>query len=258
MFKLSFIVLLIFSNLAAFASGLRPGVYDGQASDIKMFVRDLPGRDGSFLALIIRNGKQAVPYLVDEFATGRYGFIPLYNQKNLIGASNYTPSLTASVVVEGQKLRINVAPNPGNSVGFNVAEVFRSTNERLPWLQLKAATYSYDGGNRTGSKSTTLSPADTNREAQLTISAGNLAGSYVLREVRPGMHLAFKSTLTTTGVEVVEESRHIVVFLRGCFSRLDKMIFIDTTNWSMREFTEEGCGLFNRSCGNNSNGSDKE
>ncbi len=244
MIKKLIVLALALMSFAALASGLRPGVYDGQATDIKMFVQNLPGREGSFLALIIRDGKQAVPYLVDEFAAGRYGFIPLYNQKNLIGASNYTPSLTASVIAEGSKLRINVAPNPGNSVGFNVAEVFRSTNETSPWLALKPATYSYDGGNRTGSRSTTLSPLDSNREAQLTISAGNLAGSYVLREVRPGMHLAFKSTLTTTGVEVVEESRHIVVFLRGCFSRHDKMVFIDTTNWSMREFTEAGRGFF--------------
>jgi hypothetical protein len=221
------------ANSNTLTRGLRAGVYDGQSRDIKMFVRDLPGRDGSFLALIIKDGAKAVPYLVDEFAVGRYGFIPLYNQNNLIGASNYTPSLTASVIVDGSSLRINMAPNPGNNIGFNIAEVFKSTKEKMPWLPNTPGTYSYKGAR----KSTTLSPPDANRESQLTISAGNMAGSYVLREVRPGMHLAFKSTLTTTGVEVVEESRYVVVFLRGCFSWSDKMVFIDTSNWSMKEFT---------------------
>lgn len=232
MFK--FFILLIIMQVSAMAQTLSPGVYDGRSSDLKMFVRTLPGREGSFLALIIRNGKQAVPYLVDEFATGRYGFIPLYNQKNLIGANNYTPSLTASVVADSRNnLQINIAPNPGNNVGFNVAEVFKSTRETSPWLPVMPGNYSYKNNRR----STTLSPNDGSRESQLSVATGPMAGTYVLREVRPGMHLAFKSTLTTTGIEVVEESRHIVVFLRGCFARSDKMVFIDTSNWSMQDFS---------------------
>ena len=231
---IKFFVLLLVLQVSAFAQTLRPGVYDGRSSDLKMFVRTLPGREGSFLALIIRDGKQAVPYLVDEFAAGRYGFIPLYNQKNLIGANNYTPSLTATVIADNRNnLQINVAPNPGNNVGFNVAEVFKSTKETSPWLPVLPGNYSYKGNRR----STTLSPNDGSRESQLSIAAGPMAGSYVLREVRPGMHLAFKSTLTTTGIEVVEESRHIVVFLKGCFSWSEKMVFIDTANWSMIDFT---------------------
>lgn len=229
-----FFILLVVLQVSAFAQSLRPGVYDGNSRDHKMFLRALPGREGSFLALIIRNGKQAVPYLVDEFATGRYGFVPLYNQKNLIGATNYTPSLTATVIADTRsRLQINVAPNPGNNVGFNVAEVFKSTDETSPWLPVMPGNYSYKDNRR----STTLSPNDGSRESQLSVASGPLAGTYVLREVRPGMHLAFKSTLTTTGIEVVEESQHIVVFLRGCWARHDKMVFISTSNWSMTEFS---------------------
>jgi len=231
---LRFIILLFVLQVSAFAQTLRPGVYDGKSRNHKMFIRTLPGREGSFLALIIRNGSQAVPYLVDEFAVGRYGFIPLHNQKNLIGATNYTPSLTASVIADARgNLQISVAPNPGNNVGFNVAEVFKSTNQTSPWLPVMPGNYSYAGNRR----STTLSPNDGSRESQLSIASGPMAGSYVLREVRPGMHLAFKSTLTTTGIEVVEESQHIVVFIRGAWARSDKMIFISTNNWSMTEFS---------------------
>ncbi len=231
-------------HTAAFAQTLRPGVYRGP-DDHRLFLQELPGRDGSFLGLIVKDGRQAVPYLVDEFATGRYGLIPLYNQRNLIGASNYTPSLTASVVSERNGLRVNVAPNPGNNTGFNLALAFTSTNERTPWLASQPGNYTYSSvtgsGNRrrstTHRRAATLGPQDRARESQLTITDGDLAGSYILREVRPGMHLAFRSNLSTTGVEVVEESRWVVVFLRGCLGWSSKMVFIDTSNWNLRDFT---------------------
>lgn len=233
MFKL--ILCLALLQTAAFAQSLRPGVYKGTKSDVRMFLQAMPGRDGSFLGLIVKNGDNAVPYLVDEFATARYGFIPLYNQKNLIGASNYTPSLTASLVSSRKGLQINVAPNPGNNIGFSEAMSFKSTSESSPWLSSRPGVYSYSESRK--KYSATLSPQDGNRESQLTINGGSMAGSYVLREVRPGMHLAFKSTLSTTGVEVVEESRWVVVFLKGCFGWSNNMVFIDTNNrWTMKEF----------------------
>ena len=236
MFK-ALIVLLVL-QVSAYAQSLRPGVYRGADDDIRLFLRTIPGREGSFLGLIVKNGNQAVPYLVDEFATGRYGLIPLYNQKNLIGATNYTPSLTASVVADGNNLRVSVAPNPGNTVGFNIAQVFRSTNQEVPWINSLPGTYSYRSNRTNHRRSTTLSPADAARESQLTIAEGDMAGTYVLREVRPGMHLAFKSTLSMTGVEVVEESQWVVVFLKGCFGWSDQMVFINTAgNWAMRAFT---------------------
>ena len=230
---LKFILCFVLLTTAAFAQTLRPGVYRGTDDNVRLFLQALPGRDGSFLGLIVKNGNTAVPYLVDEFATGRFGLIPLYNQKNLIGASNYTPSLTASVIQDGSKTRISVAPNPGNNIGYVTPMMFKSTSESSPWLSSRPGTYSYEGKKRAA----TLSSQDSNRESQLTITTGTMAGTYVLREVRPGMHLAFKSTLSTTGVEVVEESRWVVVFLRGCFGWSNKMVFIDTNNqWSMKEF----------------------
>ena len=188
------------------------------------------------MGLIIKNGNRAVPYLVDEFATGRYGLIPLYNQKNLIGATNYNPSLTAAVVVDGRNLRVNVSPNPGNAVGFNSAMVFTSTTEASPWIASMPGTYSYRSGRSHHRNTVTLSPKDGANESQLSIAAGDMAGAYVLREVRPGMHLAFRSTLSTTGVEVVKESQWVVVFLRRCLGWSNQMVFINTSNWSMRAF----------------------
>lgn len=230
---LKFVLCLILLTSAAFAQTLRPGVYRGTDDNVRLFLQNMPGREGSFLGLIVKNGNTAVPYLVDEFATGRYGLIPLYNQKNLIGASNYTPSLTASVIADGSDLRISVAPNPGNNIGFSSAMTFKSTRETSPWLASRPGMYSYEGKRRSAS----LSAQDANHESQLTINTGSMAGTYVLREVRPGMHLAFKSTLSTTGVEVVEESRWVVVFLKGCFGWSDNMVFIDTNNqWKMIEF----------------------
>lgn len=230
--------ILLLLQVSALAQTLKPGVYRGTDDNIRLFLKEIPGREGSFLGLIVKNGNQAVPYLVDEFAIGRYGLIPLYNQKNLIGASNYTPSLTASVVPDGEGLRVSVAPNPGNNVGFNIAQVFKSTNQTNIWQNSLPGTYSYRSNNRNERRSTTLSPADAARESQLTIATGDMAGTYVLREVRPGMHLAFKSTLSMTGVEVVEESQWVVVFLKGCFGWSDQMVFINTAgNWSMRAFT---------------------
>lgn len=238
MFK--FVLCLMLLSASAFAQTLRPGVYEG-SDDTRLFLQAMPGREGSFLGLIVKNGNTAVPYLVDEFAAARYGLIPLYNQRNLIGATNYTPSLTASVVLDGRSTRINVAPNPGNNIGFNQSMSFRSTTEASPWLQSRPGIYEYreaaQGQRRTQKYSASLSPQDGNRESQLTINGGSMAGSYVLREVRPGMHLAFKSTLSTTGVEVVEESQWVVVFLRGCLGWSNKMMFIDTgRQWRMKEF----------------------
>ncbi len=238
---LKFILCFLLIQTAAFAQSLRPGVYRGVNDNVRLFLQAMPGREGSFLGLIVRNGQTAVPYLVDEFATSRYGFIPLYNQKNLIGATNYTPSLTASLALDGRETRLNVAPNPGNNIGFTESMAFRATTEASPWLATRPGIYEYSetaSGQRRASKhSATLNSQDSNRESQLTINGGSMAGSYILREVRPGMHLAFKSTLSTTGVEVVEESQWVVVFLRGCFGWSNKMMFIDTTrSWRMKEF----------------------
>lgn len=231
------LICLLLLSSAAFAQTLREGVYRGQTDDVRLFLRALPERQGSFLGIIVHRGTRAVPYLVDEFATGRYGFVPLYNQKNLIGAENYNPSLSATVIIDRNVTRVNLAPNPGNAIGFNQAMIFNSTTERSPWLDTIPGTYSYENRPRgVPARSVNLSSPDASFESQLSITGGDLAGSYVLRQVRPGMHLAFRSSLSTTGVEVVEESRWIVVFLRGCFGWETKMAFIDTRNWTIREF----------------------
>jgi hypothetical protein len=231
------VICFLLLTTTAFAQTLREGVYKGQNDDVRLFLRALPEREGSFLGLIIHRGTRAVPYLVDQFSNGRYGFVPLYNQKNLIGAENYNPSLSATVIVDRNKTRVNLAPNPGNSIGFTQAMIFESTPARSPWLDTIPGTYSYDRRPRgVPARSVSLSSADASFESSLSINGGDLAGTYVLRQVRPGMHLAFRSDLTDIGERVIEESRWIVVFLEGCFGWSTKMAFIDTRNWTIREF----------------------
>ena len=237
--KIALALLSAFYALSSLAAELAPGTYHGHSkhTDYSVYVREVPGRTGSFLALIINDEKVGYAYLVDKFNSNKYGMVPLKAMdNNIIGALNHTPSLVLTVNEDTNHDRITIVPNnSGNKLGFQTEMSFKlkDKKDRSEWVRHLQGSFAAKGDKRAA----TLTTQDNNFESSLAIKSGNAPGDYILREVRSGIHLVLRSSLTTTGIEVNEQTSKIAVFINKETSLCrDQMILIDTTNGNLEYF----------------------
>jgi len=203
--KLALALLSAFYAVTSFAVDLAPGTYRGTSlkDDVSIYVKGVPGRKGSFFAVITKD-ETGFAYLVDKFHSGKYGMIPLQAlDNNVIGASNHSPSLVLTVTKDKFTDQITIVSNKSdNTIGFNTQMSFKlkDKSHRSEWVDHLQGTFS----SKENKRAATLTAQDVNGESSLSIKTGDAPGDYILREVRPGIHLVLRSSLTTTGIEVTE------------------------------------------------------
>lgn len=216
--KLMLISLLLSFSAFADLYKLVPGTYNGKSDARKsqtanLFLVDYPGRAGSFLGVILRKDKVAFAYLVDKFAPNTYGMVPLRVLKNgVIGLSNSNPSLILKLSLKGRKRYIQVLDaGTLNNFGFGQSFSFEYDNNSHKQRLANVIPGSYRGSDR--KKTIAVGGQDYNNEAYFTAATSILSGDFVLREVRPGLHLPLKSVLKNTGIEVSGNASGMVIFV---------------------------------------------
>jgi hypothetical protein len=204
------------------ASALVTGTYsgvDGKKNKYKLHLREYPGRETSFIALLETSGA-ARAYIVDEFAHGKYGMLSLRTSDNyVIGATSSTPTLALNATPD----LITIVPNQSPDLKIASSITIKTKSHKdLEWVDLLAGKYE---------DKSSLSALDINGEASFTNKSKDkslTAGDYVLRESRPGLYLVLKSRLTSTGIHLDKSSNQIVYFIKesGFFSR-EGMVVLD-------------------------------
>lgn len=214
----------------ALAFDLQPGTYKGkdeEGDNFKMHVRDYPGRNTSFVAIIEREGKrpQAALYLVDPYAPGRYGMINWKAKSNyVIGAVSARPELSLNVTDKIMTISEN---GEGRSLGFYQAITFKMRNKKTAeWIDIMPGAYE---------DKTTLTPIDQNGDASLNNKSTdkNLrVGDYIVHESRPALYIALSSGLETDGIQKSTTASGIIYFSEstGIFGGI-KMNVIDNSGF---------------------------
>lgn len=214
--RLAIFISLIFS-FSAFADlfPIIAGTYKGKMGkkEAELYLTEYPGRDGSFMGVIISKDKKAHSYLVDKFGANTYGMIPLQILENgVLGFKNSHPSLVLKMTLKGswRKMQI-ISAGSLNNEGFKEGMEFSYKNNVGEKRLGKVIAGTYKEGSR---KHTILvGSQDRNNESYFTANAKSISGDFVLREVRPGLHLPFRSSLSNTGIEVKEEANSYVLFI---------------------------------------------
>jgi len=216
-------------------SELKAGTYrgeTGQGVSVELFVKDYPGREGSFLAVIVKDKSRGHAYLVDQFSEKKYGMTPLTVLSNaVVGVENTNPSLSLTITKEKSKNIIKIlSNNSNNSLGFN-----ESMKIKLKDISGRSRIVSTDVGTYkiSGNKSAaTISSQDKNHESALTMNLESISGDFVLREVRPSIHLPLKSTMTSTGLTVSDNTNMMAFFIdKEClFGKGDFMVLMEANS----------------------------
>lgn len=240
--KRTLLLILLFS-FSAFADlyKLVPGTYYGNTNyknkRANLFLTDYPGRAGSFLGVILTKDKKAFAYLVDKYAPNTYGMIPLQVMDNgVIGLTNPNPSLNLKLTLKGRRRFIQVIDSGElNNTGFNQSMIFEYDNEshKQRLGNIIPGSYKYDSRKEV----IAIGNQDHNNEAFFTANTDVLSGDFVLREVRPGLHLPLRSVLKNTGIEVSDKADGMIIFIdKECIFGVGTRMIHFNNNGNVKQF----------------------
>lgn len=215
--------LVMSSSFATHLNELSAGTFWGHSvndhKDYQLFVTEMPGREGSFIGVMIKEGltKEAVgvAYLIDKFAENKYGMIPLVATTYGTVAPNHPdPSLSLSIVPFKNYHKIKIVSNNSdqNKQGFLDSIEFklidRSSADYI--APIFSGTFKYKNHRATVSEM-------INNESLLNTDLPNLSGEFTLRQIRPNLHIILKHKMTQSGLEITDEPAALAVFVEDNF-----------------------------------------
>ena len=214
---------------------LTAGSYEGTQNGtvpVSLFLKPVPGREGSFFALLMKNkkGDKVSLYIVDTLKTASYAMTPMeITEDGEIGIVNDDPSLVLNVSNEQGYITFKII-NSGssNNNGFKGYMTFNGRKCESEWVGL------YEGDYSLGSDSDALSISSfdtTEGEAVATILTKSNSGSYTIREKLPFMFLINRNITSSIGTKTNKIPKSIGVFVSWCHHgcRL-KLIMVDPHN----------------------------
>ena len=95
------------------------GVHNGK-HEVHMMTKSVPGRDGSFFALLVKPNQRMSLYLIDQEKFNSYVMTPLeVTTDGIIGIRNEDPSLALKIIMNkhGQNVLEMTSANSGNNKG---------------------------------------------------------------------------------------------------------------------------------------------
>ncbi len=249
--KSLFLALMLFSSFGALAN-LEEGVYKGKIgrkTNARLYIQDYPGRVGSYLGIIMSENEVTHFYLIDprDEDGNKYGMVPINAMKNaVIGMESAIPSLSLSKTYRKSRRIIRITPNGSqdgkvkNTRGFR-AEMSFDLDREISKRSLLVP--SIPGSYKVHSSGVHSSLKRTYKRMEATVSmqgrtthqsglqfdrAGKLAGDYVLREVRPSLHLPLRSYMTESIEKVAQDSGFVTFFLqrRSLFGTGNYMVLV--------------------------------
>lgn len=242
--KLTFVSMLALS-LSSFAGGLKEGSflgYQNGSNKVHLLLQNAPGRDGSFLALLMKTEKQMSLYLVDEINSNSYSMTPLEVTKDgEIGIVNDDPSLIISMAnnSNGEIVFKIMSANSTNKIGFNGYLEFNGKKSRYSWKPLIGGEYEIDGNSR----ALQISNLDEyEREATSVFMTRSYSGNFKIKEKFPKMFLINQESTFATGTKTNATPSGIGVFIHkdGLICDHEKFVLIDPKNdKNISEFERE-------------------
>lgn len=223
---------LLFSTFT-FAQAIAPGTYlgcDASGKDFTLHVAEVPGRIGSFTAILTAKDYGRI-YYMDEFDAGTYGLVSMKALDNyVIGSTSSVPVMNLNVTQQ----QITISPNSFSSkldISFDSSIIFKQSKAKvLQWVPLMPGLYDK-------TRSSLSEASSDSREA--TFSQARIAGrvgNYVLRESRKGLYIVLASELTATGVSL-DKNTNLVAFFSvdtGLFS-CNRIVLLNTNTGSMQQ-----------------------
>lgn len=210
---------------------LRVGSYEGKHNrkdKVHLFLKSVPGRSGSYFALLVKPANKMSLYLVDPLNTQSYAMIPLtVTDDGHIGIQNDDPSLTLTVAVDdkGKPIYRVLSANSGNNVGFTGTLDFNGKRSSDEWLDIVPGTYSQ---GRVKDAAQVSNFDATERETTVVMALKDLSGTFRLTERAPGMYLINQNSVFASGIQTQRLPKAIVIFYerRGGV----EMILVDPAN----------------------------
>lgn len=212
--SLTLIAATFASEAKAVGMPFNEGGYVGRLNrrkTVQLMTRRIPGRDGSFMAILFKKKNEACAYIVDptEKPTD-YTMTPLrVTPDGEVGFNNDNPSLMLSISNLGNTVNpefILTNANGGNSSCIQGSAVFKGSDSRFHWDEaITSGAYSAGGMRKVGMfASIPILPGDSSQEGTATlVRPFKRPGNYAVREKAPGLFTLKVSGYT--GVGATEE-----------------------------------------------------
>jgi len=190
------------------------GSYNGtlkDGDDVDLLLRPIPGREGSYLGVMIRLDPKVVIYRIDPLGASTYAMNPLQvTEDGEVGVNNDDPSLVLTLGATrdsaGRPEMTITNANSSNQSGFHGPIFFQgNTYSKLTWTDYVPGYYR----NRRVSNELNLSPMNA-YEAAISSSAD---GGLVIREKVDGVFTLKRVSVTSTGAQVESYPNRIGIFV---------------------------------------------
>lgn len=229
--------LVMASQLMAF--DLKEGSYKGEiqrsvkgTDDVHLMLRKAEGRDGSYMAVMMRKGERISFYLIDPFGPNKYTLTPyVINEKGNFSIVNDDPSLN---LISSQDSRGNVIfdvvdSGSGNNNGFKALMSFRGESSNYQWLDQTPGVFSREGVSK---EALVVSPASIETgDAPALFKEPSLNGEFQIHEGWPNLFTVNQVKTLSTGELVNSIPKRIGVFIQNCWlSCSEKFYLVNPTN----------------------------
>ncbi len=244
--KLSTITLLVslsfFTEANFLKSGSFLGTHNGE-DKVNLLLKTVPGRSGSFLAILMKTEEKISLYMVDKLNSTSYTMTPLeVTNDGELGVVNDDPSLVISSSQNNKNELVFkiMSANSSNNVGFEGHFEFKNKPSKFSWLEINPGEY------KTSSESNALQISEIDsfeKEGLAAFLTKDISGTFTINEKFPGMYLINKNSVLATGVNVNKIPSAIGIFLekQGFFGgKTTMMILVNPENDSdLKVFTKK-------------------
>ncbi|MEK6707069.1 MAG: hypothetical protein AABZ06_14925 [Bdellovibrionota bacterium] len=198
------------------------GSYSGtndKKEKLDLMMRPIVGREGSYLAVLIRfkNGllgyrpQRVSFYRIDPLKNNSLDLTPMnVTADGFIGVNNSDPSLVLNISNGSDKNLFTItSANSGNTAGFQDVMTFNKKTSNSLWGRLQSGAYWLKNGP---SRALEMTAQDGFFQATATFTvSGSLNGNFDIQEKQPGLFTLRAVAVKSTGAETEEHPRKIGV-----------------------------------------------
>lgn len=192
------------------------GVHNGK-HEVHMMTKAVPGREGSYFALLVKPNQRMSLYLIDQEQFNSYVMTPLeVTTDGIIGIRNEDPSLALKIIrnKHGQNVLEVTSANSGNNSGVNGNFIFYGEGSSCQWQEYQSGEYALRSGNEV-IRLSGIDPQERKGDATFYTS-GSTGGHNIVLENQKAMFLFHPVRYMATGREQAKYPRSVGIFFKSC------------------------------------------
>ena len=199
---------------------LSEGDFKGELSaggDVHLLLKSAPGRDKSFLAIMMNKGEKISFYLIDPFKDSKYTMTPyVVNSKGAISIVDDNPSLNLLLSTDrgGNTIFDVVDSGSGNESGFKQLMKFRNKTSNYHWNEPTSGPFRREGSLE---EALVLSDKTSDGDIGALFKEAQLSGEFQAHEAWPNLFTVNQVKTMSTGELVSSIPKRIGVFVENCF-----------------------------------------